>query len=560
MNRLFYLGQAGDDRFLEERRKFIRNTGMLLGLMGVAPGVRFETTQKLLKAVGLNSLYAQSALPLFPAHLIEVCFRTGFNFRSVMPPALAATNKNKQMAVWCGNTDDVVAGNNAYAYGSYGVTQSATTGNWLPSLNNQIVHAASVPMAHYRYSINTETHGTNFNLRAGMMNTTSADAPTARPNFSDLHSGLTPHHAIFAPSVRLKINAGGAVPTIIHNSNPTFDANFSPLKFGPNNQGTLANSLGKNSSSLISLLQNQVLELKQSMASLQSTQINPLMSEITRLAQSRLTRLQVQNATSILKSPEKLKTVFASEVSALLSLSSDEQGVFGSTEAFDIFCPTLTYTTDSNRYGKYNLGFWLGTLAKAFEFGLLQRAVIEVEVTDHHADSTDATGSNLSNGGWQRDQMRTGLGILQAIAGWHTYTKSRTSLTSDQSLFDDSMILLSSDLGRRPNTRTEDEETPAGNGAYTDTGDGSAILVGSERLIHSGTFYNHTNNHLETRYPANTSDGAQAKQVGNQTSPTTANGQQAWEMTARAIVGDDRLKQYLGQTHTFGPYSFLLKR
>jgi hypothetical protein len=564
MNRLFYFGQAGDERFLAERRKFIKNTGMLLGLMGVAPGLRFETSQKLLKAVGLNSLYAQAALPAFPHHLIEVCFRTGFNFRSVLPPARAAVVQNDRMAVWAGSTDD------SGSYQNYRVLQSndpmTGTGVWLPSLNNQIVHAAQVPMAHFAYSLGTVTHAPNFNIRAGIAESTATQTNTGEPNFMDLHSGLVAHHALFAASLKLRINASGETPAVIHNFNPGFDTAFSPLKFG-GTEGVLAANLGKNSLALSNLLNGKVDLLKASMASIEQNQLAPLMTEINRLAQSRLTQLQVTNPVTLLKSPEALKKVFASQVSSLLTLSAEEQALFGAGSNFDIFCPDAN-GNNTGRYGTYNLGFWLGTLAKAFEVGLIQRAVIEVEVTDHHADANNSAGGlNLGNGGWQRDQMKTGLGILKAVEGFHTYAKQRTSLASEQSLFDDSMIVMTSDLGRRPNTRVEANETTSadnasgGNGAYTDTGNGSAIVVGSNRLIHSGTFFNHTADHLEMRYPDSQSNGAIAKDASTHNSATLSpTGPQAWEMTARAVVGDDNIKRYKGSTHTFGPYSYLLKR
>ncbi len=559
MNRLFYLGQAGDERFLAERRKFIKNTGMLLGLMGVAPGLRFETSQKLLKAVGLDSLYAQAALPAFPHHLIEICFRQGFNFRSVLPPARAATVQNDRMAVWAGSTDDTGS------YQSYRVSQSAETGVWLPSLNNQIAHAAQVPMAHFAYSLGTATHAPNFNIRAGIAESNGMQTNAGEPNFMDLHSGLVPHHALFAASLKLRINASGSAPAVIHNSNPSFDTAFSPLKFG-GTEGILATNLGKNSLALTNLLNGKVDLLKASMASIQQDQLAPLMTEIHRLAQSRLTQLEVTNPATLLKSPEALKKVFASQVSSLLALSPEEQSLFGAGSNFDIFCPDAS-GNNTGRYGTYNLGFWLGTLAKAFEVGLIQRAVIEVEVTDHHADANNSAGGlNLANGGWQRDQMKTGLGILKAVEGFHNYSKQKISLASEQSLFDDSMIVMTSDLGRRPNTRIEANETTSadnttgGNGAYTDTGNGSAIVVGSNRLIHSGTFFNHTADHLEMRYPDSASDGSLAKNASTHNSTMSPNGPQAWEMTARAVVGDDNIKRYKGSAHTFGPFSYLLKR
>jgi len=586
MNRLIYLGTEGDKRFLEQRRQFLKNTGLLLGLFGVAPALRFEVTKKLLKAVRLDSLYAQNALPLFPHHLIEVCFRTGFNFRSVLPPqqGRAPTNASarKRMAIWSGNSDDVGQPNNSGNYATYGITQSPTTGVWLPSQNNAILHAAQVPMAHFGYSLAGSTHGPNFNLRAANDHN-GLTTSNQQPNFSFLHQGLTPHHALFAPVTEIHINqprfdtAGteDLIPDVGHYSTAAFDAAFNPLKFGAVIEGTSlpigkirksvnqqsVSGQGKDASALASLLQAQVLQLRNSVDSLNQEQRGPVMNEVTRLAQSRLSQLQVQNAATILRNPQALKNIFASQVSQLLSLSTAEQELFGAQDGDDgrdIFCPTENYNDDSQRYGKYNLGFWLGTLAKAFEYGLLQRVILTVEVTDHHADASNIEGSFLNNGGWQRDQMRTGLGILQALSAWHQYTKSKVSLSSEQSLFDDSAILLTSDLGRRPETRTQDEEPPGGNGAHTDNGDGTAILVASDRLIHSGTFYDHTAAHLQMEYPLNKTDGAVAKDFNNHSVNELAMpAAEAWKMTARALVGDQNLAQFTPAT---GNYSYILKR
>ena len=595
MNRLIYLGTEGDKKFLEKRRVFLKNTGLLLGLFGVAPSLRFEVTKKLLKAVHLDSLYAQNSLPLFPHHLIEVCFRTGFNFRSVLPPqqgrAPTDAGARKRMAVWSGNSDDSIQGNPSYSYSSYGITQSATTGVWLPSQNNSILYAAQVPMAHFGYSLGGSTHGPNFNLRAanpnnGTMQNQTPVTTNQQPNFSFLHQGLTPHHALFAPVTEIHINqprfnAAGAeilIPDVRHYSTADFDTSFNPLKFGAQEIGKIRKSIngqsvsgqGKDASALMTLLQQQVLQLRNSVASLTSEQLSPVMSEVTRLAQSRLTQLQAQNAATIVRNPQALKSILATQVSQLLSLSTAEQELFGAqdgNQGHDIFCPTTDYNVDSQRYAKYNLGFWLGTVAKAFEYGLLQRVILNVEVTDHHADANNAEGGSfLNNGGWQRDQMRTGLGVLKALEAWHQYTKSKVSLSSEQSLFDDSAILLTSDLGRRPETRVsaQDEETTSlnnamgGNGAHTDTGDGTAILVASDRLIHSGTFYDHTATHLQMEYPMDKTNGAVARDFNNHSSNEPAMPPaEAWKMTARALVGDQNLGQF---TQANSAYSYILKR
>lgn len=532
-----YFTNQKNNAFETQRRRFLKNASIMLGLFGVAPGIRFDSLGRMSKRLGLDSLYAQSASNAAPNHLIEILYRTGHNLRCMCPPARAAVTQNKRMAVWAGNQDD------SGSYQNYTVSQSEQTGVWLPAdSNGTIVHAANVPMAAFWYNNSESLHKQNFSIRSGLDYGTDENQPNGRPAFSFLHATLGKRLAIFPEVVRINLNGA----SVIHNL-PSQIGGQQPITFGSG--GDLGNNLGLSTAALRAHLQNRVTAIKSLISSFSSDELNVLGSQLQALSESRLTAYGVSNVAEILKSPQYLAHVFQNSVDTVLSLSDQEVAAFAADSSGD-------QQVFGGNVDNYNLGRWVATVMKAMEYGYIQRAIIEIEITDIHPDSGVAA---YNNGGWQEDQMKRGLNALKVMEAFHEYSKQKPSVFSDRSLFDDSLVVITSDLGRTPNTRETESFAP--NGAYTDNDQASVIVVGSDQVIQSGTYYNHDDGHDHNLYSGDRRDGLVARNhelmsLGDFSLP---GGFLAWDMVAQALVGKEQLDAAYSPPGFFDRWSYLLK-
>jgi len=536
-----------DREYFESRRRFLRNTSILAGILGLKPAVKMDLLSSVSKKLGMNSLSAMESFVDAPRITFELCFRAGFNMRCLMPPARAMTEQSSEMRnkmnVWARNTH---SGN---PHANVQIEQSSLSNSVFANAGDIYDNLKDLPLAHFWYRFgdvverdpsSANPHRENFSLRMGSaQNGPNANSPSSMPCFSALHRATIARQSVDPRIVVAQLNENlGEEPSypIWHNRGETKIENVNGAigsqykEIGSNDFQTLEYA-DLSLATFSGQLSTGVFGLRNAISSGFTNNEKAILADsLDHFAEMQLGRLKIQNSAHILKTTEASWKVLEDAVlSDVLTLSPAEQ------EAFDV--QNLTSSRPSGEFFKpYNLGLWMGTFLKAAELGLAQNFIIEVDWNDQHPLES---GQNWNNGGWQEEQFQRARNLAKVLRGFHDYGINRQSPYSDRSLFEDSAVLLSSDLGRTPDTGLT--APGGGDGAFTDYFHGSSIFLSPR--VKQGTYFDHSSNHESHLYPNSIQAGSQLQLVSSD--ENLLSGEEAWNMLAAGFVGNSIANQFV---------------
>lgn len=498
-----------DELFIQSRRTFLRNAGLLFGALGVAPHIKIDFLNKLASKVGFNSLYAAGMDTEGTDIFFEICWRLGFNPMKLVQPNIAFSGMDTtppQAHIWAGSKE-------AGTPTDINMTKiqfSKTNNLYLPEgvvFNN----LKDIDLAVFAYNRGGGGHSSNFAIRNGV-NNVGNEVTTGKPCPAFLHAAMYPRKGVLRNIIRCNLSANNG--NVQDNQGVSTLTSIGLQLPAIENVDMRVVNGNVNITNLINVFSNQI-NLGANFSEEQKKAMANLIEDLTRY---RATKMKLQNASQVIGAPEAVSRLLKTSIADQLTLSDAEKEAWGAQR------PTFTGVSggQQNTYMNYNLGLVMGTLYKAAKLGLAQTFILYINEGDQHAEQE---GDLQQNAGWQKVHKAQGENLAKMLGELYRRAKEDDSPYGNGKLWNNMTLAMYSEYGRTGRTNEA--------GGSTDSGDGKAILAGGK--IKGGVYHNYSSDFATQFYQTDLINGIGELSANNQNRPTQM---EAYAMVSRAIVGD----------------------